>query len=437
MSPKTSRKDRSRQLRSKRTMSPMSRDHVTGSRSRSGSLPGERHKNPVKEAMSPSVAQCVRAVFAAFMWHEGIVHDAMACASFLKFHPDLCKECPKGRDQRETRNTGSGQGTPSSTLKRQNRQSTPEMTNINVNEAVKKLEHVRSKERHMSESKMSDSDLRDKVKVAEDQQGLESDLPPTLQHLVHFWETLSVGTLRVITQNLILPSAAVNTRSRKAVDRREKEKPEKDKNSKKKKDGNNRVAGRGNLFGEAAGGLIVGGAGGGERETICELCGGMFANPVTYHMRRAHPGCGRHAGGQGFNSGGNFCGGWAGNCGDGGIGGSTWYIMCDLCREKYLREKRQLLKDKSKKSKKKSVASKQPHIMQILEPHMVMRNNATFLLDLASSAGFNLPTKAQKQQQQSGSHSESSTLPSVSEDDPFRPVPFPPCPFPLPVPAWS
>ena len=44
-----------------------------------------------KLAFSPSVAECMRAVFAAFLWHEGIVHDAMACASFLKFHPDLSK----------------------------------------------------------------------------------------------------------------------------------------------------------------------------------------------------------------------------------------------------------------------------------------------------------------------------------------------------------
>lgn len=42
--------------------------------------------------MSPSVAECLRAVFGAFLWHEGIVHDAMACASFLKFHPTLPKE---------------------------------------------------------------------------------------------------------------------------------------------------------------------------------------------------------------------------------------------------------------------------------------------------------------------------------------------------------
>ena len=38
------------------------------------------------------MAECLRAVFAAFLWHEGIVHDAMACASFLKFHPSLPKQ---------------------------------------------------------------------------------------------------------------------------------------------------------------------------------------------------------------------------------------------------------------------------------------------------------------------------------------------------------
>lgn len=46
----------------------------------------------MKEAISPSVAESLRAVFASFLWHEGIVHDAMACASFLKFHPNLPKQ---------------------------------------------------------------------------------------------------------------------------------------------------------------------------------------------------------------------------------------------------------------------------------------------------------------------------------------------------------
>lgn len=38
--------------------------------------------------------------------------------------------------------------------------------------------------------------------------------------------------------------------------------------------------------------------------------------------------------GKGFNSVGSFCDGWAGNCGDGGKGASSWYLMCENCREK-------------------------------------------------------------------------------------------------------
>ena len=51
---------------------------------------------PVKEALSPSVAESIRAVFAAFVWHEGIVHDTMAVASYLKFHPGLNKQGQNG-----------------------------------------------------------------------------------------------------------------------------------------------------------------------------------------------------------------------------------------------------------------------------------------------------------------------------------------------------
>lgn len=45
-----------------------------------------------KRALPSSLAESLRAVFAAFLWHEGIVHDAMACSSFLKFHPSLPKD---------------------------------------------------------------------------------------------------------------------------------------------------------------------------------------------------------------------------------------------------------------------------------------------------------------------------------------------------------
>merc|ERR1719474_433344 len=58
----------------------------------SPSVPHHEYTGPVVEAMSPSVAESIRSVFAAFIWHAGIVQDAMACASFLKFNTGLTKQ---------------------------------------------------------------------------------------------------------------------------------------------------------------------------------------------------------------------------------------------------------------------------------------------------------------------------------------------------------
>lgn len=66
-------------------------------------------------------------------------------------------------------------------------------------------------------------------------------------------------------------------------------------------------------------------------ETLCELCAETFPHPVTYHMRQCHSGCGQHAGGKGYNSSGNYCLGWAGNCGDGGV------RKCYITLKKYLK----------------------------------------------------------------------------------------------------
>ena len=48
--------------------------------------------SPTKQALSPAMAECQRAVYAAFLWQEGLVHDAIASATYLKFHPELSKE---------------------------------------------------------------------------------------------------------------------------------------------------------------------------------------------------------------------------------------------------------------------------------------------------------------------------------------------------------
>ena len=67
VSPKPSRKDRSAAKgRSKRAISPARVQQLLGASKVSYSA-----GDPVKEAMSPSVAESLRAVFAAFLWHEG------------------------------------------------------------------------------------------------------------------------------------------------------------------------------------------------------------------------------------------------------------------------------------------------------------------------------------------------------------------------------
>ncbi|MCP9259802.1 E3 ubiquitin-protein ligase rpm-1 [Dirofilaria immitis] len=50
--------------------------------------PQSRNEQPI-QALKPSIADCCRTVFAAFLWHERLVKDAMVCSTYLKFHPEL------------------------------------------------------------------------------------------------------------------------------------------------------------------------------------------------------------------------------------------------------------------------------------------------------------------------------------------------------------
>lgn len=435
-SPKVSRKTPSRHTRPKKDKSgPLFKGESTS-----------RVAEPVKQAMSPSVAECARAVFAAFLWHEGIVHDAMACSSFLKFNPDLTKE------HAPIRSSLGGQGSEEKESKLKNRHSLEissalnmfniaphgpdisKMGSINKNKVLSMLKEPPLPEKcedgkgeAISYETTSHSSMRAK-----------SILPLTLQHLVAFWEDISMATIKAATQNMIFPSPGSSAILKKKEHEKDSKKAKKEKKKREKAD----VRPRGNLFGEMAQ-LAMGGP---EKDTICELCGESHPYPVTYHMRQAHPGkiaerntlhnswsyiffwskcfskipfhpvflgCGRYAGGQGYNSIGHFCGGWAGNCGDGGIGGSTWYLVCDRCREKYLREKQTAAREKVmlqnfvlpqmvdhldlshgqfacfcqvKQSRKKPLQVKTPRALPTMEAHQVIRANALFLLSLSSAA---------------------------------------------------
>lgn len=440
VSPKLARKERtSRQFRSKRE-----RVKSPGSIREVGEKTKEKPpvKDSVKEGMTPSVAECLRAVFAAFLWHEGIVHDAMACSSFLKFNPTLSKQItsvphvpirekpensPLTKEQKARYRHSVEVASPSLLTFQYFESFNPSSFNANINKNKLRKTSVPIKEDCIIEPPRQGSSATDK----NDSNNLPNNitnknisatekyqLPQSLQHLVILWEQISSSSLRVVSQQLVLPSPVTGSKVFQKLEK-ERNNRDKDKKVKKKKEYRPIISGRGNLFAEAAGGPFVA-----ERESMCELCGYFFPHPVTYHMKQAHPGCGDHAGGKGYNSGGNFCGGWAGNCGDGGMGGSSWYLICDRCREKFIRQKRQsLIKEKVKKSRKKASPTKLLSPLPPMEAHQIMKKNALFLLELSSSASSGIPTNAATPSRLSLY----SNMPSVLEQNSFLDS----SPFPL------
>lgn len=265
-----------------------------------------------RQALSPAVAECQRAIFAAFLWQSGLAHDAMASALYLKFHPDVTKE--GGALTSET--------TPPS----------------ESNEVQKK----------------------------------DEKLPPTLHHLMTFWDEISQKVID--SSNASFSPPKVPEFASELMKRYEEEKKEMER-LKKEKEKKSGISAEG------------GGAGGGG-STKCELCDAVFPDPVTYHMKEVHPGCGKHANGWGYNSRGSYCSGWAGNCGDGGRGGSTWYLLCKDCHAKYLSQKEENKRKVTKPvtvPKMKTRKPGKPRTLPVMPSVQIMIQNAKFLLEVASS----------------------------------------------------
>ncbi|KAL1131022.1 hypothetical protein AAG570_012260 [Ranatra chinensis] len=162
--------------------------------------------------MSPSVAESLRATFAAFLWHEGIVHDAMACASFLKFHPTLPKQGalvvtrhtdsrPRTVDQRhslEVTSAGNYLQIKPSTLETLTRSA----ANANANRHRAKPRQVRSDEAKPMQGVIKEEGRNDEVKLhqpphEEEHSHTVTVLPPALKCLVHLWEQLTQTCIQV------------------------------------------------------------------------------------------------------------------------------------------------------------------------------------------------------------------------------------------------
>ena len=241
-------------------------------------------------------------MFAAFLWQEALVNDAIVSATYLKFNTE----------EREKREEG------------------------------------------------------DKAKS-------KASLPPTLSHLVTLWDEISMKVIENSSKPFAppeVPALAQDLLKRYEEEKKQVEKLKKD----EKKSGSS------------------GGVGGGGGSTNCELCDEIFPDPVTYHMKEAHAGCGRHASGWGYNSRGSYCSGWAGNCGDGGRGGSTWYLLCKDCHAKFMSvkaEKRKKITKPVFTPRVKTRKPGKPRSLPVVSAVQGMIKNSKFLLEVAWGAGDN------------------------------------------------
>ena len=262
---------------------------------------------------------------------------------------------------------------------------------------------------------------------------LSTDLPPTIKLLVYLWDEVKSYCIQAILQQMIIASPTMSS----TVKSYKKEK--KSGLGRKRKSRGDEQAGI--YEAEAAAASTAVAVTGKVLEEafhqLCEMCGHYFQHPVTYHMRTAHPGCGGHAGSKGYNSGGHYCGGWAGNCGDGGVGGSSWYLICEKCRSSHMSRHQNIdAKNRTnilKQPRKKSLVAFPPptasNSPNHINSHIIMTNNAMFLLDLASSCTTGTASNLMLQTSNSLKKMSASGLTSVSELSNMDPNPFPLVPF--------
>lgn len=334
VSPKMIRKDRSiTKQRTKRAISPANFQQLPAT-----SKVQYPTNEPTKEALSPSVAESLRAVFAAFLWHEGIVHDAMACASFLKFHPTLPKEGATVVTRHNATHPLEKRTQELTKEERARQRHSVEVSNAGnyLHIQPSTLESLTRSAANASANRSRNRKLNETIKedVTTDSTGYQTQtisvLPPALKCLVYLWEELTTNCMAAITQQMFASTPTHVNKSKKyekmcsSKDRdrdRDRDKVDKDKDKNiaiekecKKKKKKPVVK---NYLDEIGLSSFLQSAN--ERETLCELCGECFPHPVTYHMKQSHPGCGHHSGSKGYNSGGNYCLGWAGNCGEGGV----------------------------------------------------------------------------------------------------------------------
>jgi E3 ubiquitin-protein ligase MYCBP2 len=371
----------------------------------------------VVEAMSPSVAESIRSVFAAFIWHAGVVQDAMACASFLKFNTDLTKQ---GSGSPQGLGMASDKGSRETKARQRHSVEVISTTYLNYKEIdmMDKSAANANTNRNIRQQAEAGAGMRESSIPEEQEGGTELDivpgLPPTLGQLVLLWEGVVLNCLDNIVEQNGLNNWSKTSRGSVRSYSNNAEKNSKQKieqiwtmastgaTAKNKEQVDKIIAGNDANLAHGTGGYCQ----------VCDICGGYFDHPVTHHMRTCHPGCGGQAGGRGYNSGGQYCGGWAGNCGDGGVGGSSWYLICEACKEKHSKDHgggrmgkvrsfsdvgfgKSKNIDKARPVQAMPITSMMASLSRVaasspvgpMDCHILMKNNSMFLLDLASSTG--------------------------------------------------
>lgn len=185
---------------------------------------------PVKEAMSNSVAECLRAVFAAFIWHEGILNDAMAAASFLKFSHNLSKDAVQAERQQFMSRIATTYNPASKETKTKYRHSVEVSqlhamqsecyanANIDTNNPISEGESTAAEKDIENENEVKPPEIApeelteqtipnesvDEVSATVHER---SAIPETLFHLLSMWEETSKSCISALAQ----PSASVST----------------------------------------------------------------------------------------------------------------------------------------------------------------------------------------------------------------------------------
>ncbi|XP_013162054.1 PREDICTED: E3 ubiquitin-protein ligase MYCBP2 isoform X3 [Papilio xuthus] len=320
---------------------------------------------PRKHAVSLAQAKCMRSIFAALLWHEGAVHDAIACATFLKFHPYL----PRAGASVVTR--GAAHVTPAPRPQRHSVEVASSGHYLNLNPSTLESltrsgnEACASRERRTEMDEAISEEEPGTSEAGGSSPAVVNVLPPALRALVSLWDALyDSDQLAVVTDKF----------KKGAAENQETDDPTRYSGIRKRKDRKT------NPMAKAP------------YSVQCELCGdAKVPPPLGAHMRHRHQGCGAPCN-TGYDRSGEFisqevppvptmqplCGQFA----QSGMVLITavqlWYIFCTKCRGTALRSA-----SAQKQAKSKVVADPITRAEPKID-FIKMHNNAVFLLSIAS-----------------------------------------------------